>query len=88
MVFPHFKGTLTLLVKTLTLLKKVSKVVHFVDLFFFVSAACTAILSSNWKNNSNTLTVSKIQTKRKLNNPTTTSFAGLFLIVVRFNLLE
>ena len=28
----------------------------------------------------------KIQTVRKLNNPTTTSFAGVSLTVVRFNL--
>ena len=52
-----------------------------------VRAVCTSILSTNWKNNT-TFTVSTIQTMKKLNNPTTTSFAGLFLIVVRFNLLE
>ena len=32
--------------------------------------------------------VSKIQTVRKLNNPTTNSFAGLFLTIVKFNLLK
>ena len=32
--------------------------------------------------------VSKIHTMRKLSNPTTTSFAGLFLTIVRFNLFS
>ena len=40
----------------LTLLKKAQKLLNFTD-FFFVSAKCTAILSSNWKNNT-LLTVS------------------------------
>ena len=68
MTFPYLKGKLTLLAKT-------SK---FTD-FFFVSAACTAILSSNWKNNNTIVTVSKIQTMRKLSNPSTTSLPGSFL---------
>ena len=38
--------------------------------------------------NNTIFTVPKIQAMRKLNNPTTTSFAGLFLTVVRFNLLQ
>ena len=60
----------------LTLLKKVSKVVHFTD-FFLCAAVYTAILSLNWKNSNTMFTVSKIQAVRKLNNPTTTSFVGL-----------
>ena len=64
----------------LTLLKKYQKLFTS-HIFFFVS---TAILSSN----NNILTVSEIQTMRKINNPTTNPFAGLFLIVVKFNLLE
>ena len=32
--------------------------------------------------------VSKIQTMKKLNNPTAISFSGLFLTVCRFNLLK
>ena len=52
-------------------------------IFFFVNAAFTAILSLNWKNNYTILTVSKIQRMRKLNTTTTTSFAGIFLTVVR-----
>ena len=55
--------------------------------FLFLHAACTAILCSNWKNNT-IFMVSKIQTMIKLNNPSTTTFARLFLTVVRFNLLE
>ena len=59
MALPHLKGKLTLLEKMkLTLFKK--EVVHFTE-FFFVLAACTAILSSNWKNNT-ILAVSEIQT--------------------------
>ena len=38
--------------------------------------------------NNTIFTVPKIQAMRKLNNPTTTSFTGLFLTVVRFNLLQ
>ena len=53
--------------------------------FFFVLVACTAILSSNWKSNNTTFSVFKIQPMRKR---TTSSFSGLFLTVVRFNLLE
>ena len=91
MAFPHLKGKLTVLEKNikmkLTLLRKVSKIVHFTD-FFFVGAACTAILNSNGKNNNTMLMVSKIQTVSKLINPITTLFAALFLTVVRFNLLE
>ena len=47
--------------------------------FLFISAALTAILSSNWKNNNTVLMVSKIQTS-KLNNPTAISFEGPFLV--------
>ena len=46
--------------------------------FFFMCAVCTMILILNLKNN-NIFTVSKIQTMRKLNNPTTTPIAGFFL---------
>ena len=57
------------------------------QIFFFVCAAFTAILSWNSKNYNTIFTVSKIQTIRKL-NPTTTSFAGLFLTVVRLTCLN
>ena len=57
------------------------------QIFFFLRAACKDILSSKWKNN-NIYTVSKIQTVRKLNNPTTTLFGALSLTVVRFNFLN
>lgn len=48
---------------------------------------CKVILSSNWKNNT-ILTLSEIQTMRKLSKPTTILLAGLFLTVVKFNLLK
>ena len=57
----------------LTLSKNVSKVVHFTHFFL---------------RNNNIFMISKIQTMRKLNNPTITPFAVLFLTLVRFNLLE
>ena len=57
-------------------------------IFFFMHAACTAILSLNWKNNNTIFAASKIQTIRKLNNPTTTLITGLFLAIVRFNWLK
>ena len=89
--FPHSKGKLTLLEKNikfkLTLIKKGQKM-YTSHIFFFVRGACTAILSLSWKNNNTIFTVSGIQTIRKLNNPTTILFAGLILIVVRFNLLR
>ena len=58
----------------------------------FQITLCKAILSSNWKNNT-ILTVSKIQNlkiqaMKKLNNPSTTLLAGLFLAVDWFNLPE
>ena len=58
------------------------------QIFFFMSAAYTTIVSSNWKNNNTILMLSKIQTMRKLNNPTKASFAGHFLTAVGFNLLQ
>ena len=67
-------------------IKKVSKVIQFTD-FFFVRAASTVI----WNLNRKIITMfikSKIQAMRKLNNPTTTLFAGPFLTIVRFNLLK
>ena len=51
------------------------------QIVFFMSASCGAILSLNWKNNT-ILLVSKIQTMRKLNDPTATSFR-VFQIAVR-----
>ena len=93
MAFPYLNEKLALLEKTSKwnqlFLKKYQKL--FISLiFFFVSAPCAAILSSNWKkkNNNTISTISKIQTMKILNNPTTTSLAVLFLTVVRFNLLE
>ena len=73
----------------LTLLSKTSKwkKLFTSQIFFFVSAASTSILSSTWKNNI-ILIVSKIQTMRKLNNPTKASFTGLFLTIVWFKLLK
>ena len=68
----------------LTLLKKVSNVAQ---MFYLLCEVCTAILSLNSRNNNYIFTVSEIQT-RKLNNPTTISFAGVSLTMVRFNLLE
>ena len=60
----------------LTLFKKASKVVNFTDFFPQEFLENTILM------------VSKIQTMRKLSNTTTTSFAGLSLTIVRFNLLE
>ena len=58
----------------LTLLKKYQNLCTS-NIFLFVLAACTPILSSNWKHNNTIFTASKI-------NPTTTSFVGVSLIVV------
>ena len=58
----------------LTLFKKVSKKLFTSQISFL--------------HNNTLLTVSEIKTMRKLNNPTTTSFALPFLTVDRFNLLE
>ena len=69
-------------------LKSRSTISHSLHIFFFVHAPCTTISSSNWKNNNTILMVSKIHTTRKLNNPTTTLFTGLFLTILRYNLLE
>ena len=71
----------------LTLLKKVSKVVHFTD-FFLCACSMYSYLEFKLKNNNTIFTVSKIQTMKKLNNPMTTLFTELFLTIVRFNLLE
>ena len=91
MAFPHLKGKLTVLEKNikmkLTLLRKVSKIVHFTD-FFLCRCSMYSHFEFEWKNNNTMLMVSKIQTVSKLINPITTLFAALFLTVVRFNLLE
>ena len=58
----------------LTLFKKVSKKLFTSHISFL--------------HNNTLLPVSEIETMRKLNNLTTTSFALPFLTVVRFNLLE
>ena len=72
-----------------TILKKVSKVVHFTDFFLGECIMCSYFEFKLKKKNNNTIsTISKIQTMKILNNPTTTSLAVLFLTVVRFNLLE
>ena len=77
MAFPHFEEKLTLLEKTkrkLPFLKKVSKVVNLIN-FLFVHAVCTAISSSNWKNNNTIFMLARIPIMRKLCNLITTSFA-------------
>ena len=78
MAFLHLKGKLTLFLKKikmkLTFLKKYQNLC-ISNIFLFKLAACTPILSSNWKHNNTIFTASKI-------NPTTTSFVGVSLIVV------
>ena len=88
MAFPNLKGKLTLFEKNIKMKLTLLKSCSLYRFFFFLRAACTAILSLNLKNNNTMFTISKTQAMRKLNNPTTTSFAGLFFTVVRFNLLE
>ena len=91
MAFLHLQQKQTLLEKTSKwnklFLKKCQKLFNS-HIFFFMHAACTAILSLNWKNNNTIFAASKIQTIRKLNNPTTTLITGLFLAIVRFNWLK
>ena len=72
-----------------TLHKKVWKEKLFPSQIFFSCVQYVqAFWVQNWKNNSTIFMVSEIQAVRKLNNPTTTSFAGFFLTIVRSNLLE
>ena len=91
MAFLHLKGKLTLLEKTSKwnwlFFKKYQK------LFASqISSSCVQHVQpfwvQNWKKNNTIFTVSEIQTMRKLNNPTTTTITGFFLVVFRFNLLE
>ena len=87
----HLQQKQTLLEKTSKwnklFLKKYQKLFNS-HIFFFMHVACTAILSLNWKNNNTIFAASKIQTIRKLNDPTTTLIRGVFLVIVRFNWLK
>ena len=93
MAFPYLNEKLALLEKTSKwnqlFLKSIKSCsfhwffslwVHHVQLFW--------VQTEKKKNNNTISTISKIQTMKILNNPTTTSLAVLFLTVVRFNLLE
>ena len=88
MAFPHLKGKLTLLERKNQNEIRSSWRLFSAQIFFFIHAACTAMLSLNGKNNNTIFTVSKNQAMRKLNNQTTTSFVGLFLTIGRFNWFE
>ena len=57
MAFPHLKGKVTLLEKTS---KWKYQKLFTSQIFFFLCAVCTAILSSNWKNNNTIFMVSEI----------------------------
>ena len=72
----------------LTLLRKVLKVVPFTHFFFLCMSSVYSHFEFELTNNGTIFTVSEIQTMRKLYNLTTTSFTGLSLIIIRFNLLE
>ena len=58
------------------------------QIFLLCECSTYSHFQFKFKKNNTILKVSKIQSMRKLNDPTTTLLAGLFLTVVRFNLIE